>query len=58
MGNQGSMYQTSRMPRLVIKFASRTCHCVGFVVLRLSCARNRLGILDGWMDDLRFLRPF
>ena len=38
--------QTLRMPELTVKFAEPTDQCVGFVVLRLNCARNRLGIVE------------
>ena len=37
--------QTLRMSRLIIKFAGPADHCVGIVVLRLNCPRNRLGIV-------------
>ena len=31
---------------MIIKFAEPTDQCVGFVVLRLKRARNRLGIVE------------
>ena len=34
------------MSGLITKFAVPTDQCVGFVVLRLNCARNRLGIVE------------
>ena len=35
-GDSEDSDQTERMPRLIEIFAGRTCHIVGFVVMRLT----------------------
>ena len=39
--HSGDSDQTERMPRLIVVFAGRTCHFVGFVMRRLNCLRNK-----------------
>ena len=41
--NSEASDQTAWMCRLIWVFAGRTCHCVGFVMLRLSCSALLLG---------------
>ena len=47
--------QTGRMPRLIWVFAGRTCHFVGFVMMRLNCCLGRTKTSDFRGKLMKFL---